>query len=115
MLQNNGEGVITREAAHPCLSCSRYGLATELAVGRGRKHLKARFAKLLVLPPEPAGAARWYNVNVTRRLAALAPRVPHVCLPCEYLRVAGESGDGVWASYLRLDPLASTSTDNAPV
>lgn len=61
---------------------------------------------LVNLPPETAGAARGYNVNVARGLAALAPRVPHVGLPCEALRVAGESGDGVRASYLRSDPLA---------
>ena len=56
------------------------------------------------LPPETTGAPRGYDVNVTRGLAALAPRVPHVGLPCEALRVAGESGDGVRASYLRSDP-----------
>lgn len=64
------------------------------------------------LPPETTWAARGHNVNVTRRLAALAARVPHVGLPCEALRVAGESGDGVRASYLRSDPLSLTSTES---
>lgn len=72
------------------------------------------FERFFALPPEATGAARGYHVNVTRRLAALAPRVPHVGLPCEALRVAGESADGVWASYLRLDPLALTSTESIP-
>lgn len=63
------------------------------------------FDRLFCLPPEPTGAARGYNVNVTRRLAALAPRVAHVCLPCQAVGVAGESVDGARASYLRLDPL----------
>lgn len=50
-------------------------------------------------PPEAAGAAWRHDINVTRRLAALAPRVAHVAPPCEALRVAGESVDEVRASY----------------
>lgn len=50
-------------------------------------------------PPEAAGAARRHDINVSRRLAALAARVAHVAPPCEALRVAGESVDEVRASY----------------
>lgn len=51
------------------------------------------------LPPKTTGAARGNHFKVTRRLAAFAPRVPHVGLPCDALRVAGESGDEAWASF----------------
>lgn len=66
------------------------------------------------LPPKSTAAARGYNINVSGRLAALAPRVPHVGVPGEALRVAGESGDGVRASYLLFSPLFLTHAEWTP-
>lgn len=45
-------------------------------------------------PPKTTGAARGYDVDVARWLAALAARVPHVGVPCQAVVVAGESEDG---------------------
>lgn len=81
MLQNNGELLA----------------AALLAVVRRESISTAAFH--CNLPPKTTGAARGNNVNVTRRLAAFAPRVPHVGFPCDALRVAGESGDEAWALY----------------
>lgn len=37
------------------------------------------------LPPKTTGASRGDDIDVTRRLAAFAPRIPHVGRPCDAL------------------------------
>lgn len=77
MLQNNGEGRSGGERLIPAGAAS----GCWLAVVRRKNTSPATFNS--DLPPKTTGAARGDSVNVTRRLAAFAPRVPHVGPPCD--------------------------------
>lgn len=66
------------------------------------KHFEHRFIVLLD-PQKPQGQRGGITLTLLGGLLPSLPVSPMSALPCEALRVAGESGDGVRASYLRLD------------
>lgn len=68
----------------------------------------------LTYPQKPQGQRGGITLTLLGGLLPSLPVSPMLVLPCEALRVAGESGDGVWASYLRTDPLSLTSTESIP-